>query len=528
MQPVFICLEPKEADWNKKPFECIFQIGTMNKMIPDCLRNTGTNVSLLSHPSSLVLLPIEGRRITIRSVPILIISLALACAVILSATGCACLHSSDDPQAAVAAKAWATVPSILANIVPPKFPHRDFIITNYGAVADGVTDNSEAFRKAIDACSQSGGGRVVVPDGTFLTGAIHLENNVNLHLKERALIRFTTNTDAYLPAVFTRYEGTEVMNYSPFIYAFEQTNIAVTGKGTLDGQGAFWHAWRAPGDPARLVKMASSGVPASERIFGGVARLRPNFVEPVRCRNVLIADIHIINSPMWVLSPVYCTNVTVRGVTVDTKGPNTDGCDPDSCNGVFIKDCSFSDGDDCIAIKSGRDTDGQKINIPCQNLVIENCDFKAGHGGVAIGSETSGGVQNVFAQNDRFNSPDLEMAMRFKTNPARGGYIKDAYLRHCTVKTAQVGISMTLRYSSSGAMAGSAIPVIRDIDIRDCAFAKLQQPIFIQGWSPTNPITDINISNCKFLHADKKSFVSDATRVYLPKTEGSGLAQKAF
>jgi len=448
---------------------------------------------------------------------------------IIGGAGCACLHSFNDAQAAAAAKAWDTVPSILANIVPPKFPHRDFNVTKYGAVADGVTDNSEAFRSAIDACSQSGGGRVVVPAGTFLTGAIHLENNVDLYLEKNALVRFTTNTAAYLPPVFTRYEGTEVMNYSPFIYAFEQTNIAVTGQGTLDGQGAFWHAWRAPGDPNRLVKMAASGVPASERIFGGVARLRPNFVEPVRCQNVLIQDVHIINSPMWVLSPVYCTNVTIRGVTVDTKGPNTDGCDPDSCNGVFIKDCSFSDGDDCIAIKSGRDVDGQKINIPCQNLIIEDSEFKAGHGGVAIGSETSGGVQNVFAQNDRFDSPDLEMAMRFKTNPARGGYIEHIYLRRCTVKTAQVGISMTLRYSSSGAMNGSAIPVIRDIDIRDCTFASLiQQPIFIQGWSPANPITDITIANCHFLHAGKKSLLTDATRIFLPGTEGSGLAQKAY
>jgi len=447
----------------------------------------------------------------------------------LGATGCACLHSSDDPQAAATAKAWATVPSILANIVPPKFPHHDFIITNYGAVADGVTDNSEAFRKAIDACSQSGGGRVVVPAGTFLTGAIHLENNVNLHLEEKALVRFTTNTDAYLPAVFTRYEGTEVMNYSPFIYAFEQTNIAVTGEGTFDGQGAFWHAWWDASAPARLVKMAASGVPASQRIFGGVAHLRPNFVEPVRCQNVLIEGIHLINSPMWVLSPVYCTNVTIRGVTVDTIGFNTDGCDPDSCNGVLIKDCTFSDGDDCIAIKSGRDADGQKINIPCQNLVIEDCDFKAGHGGVGIGSETSGGVQNVFAQNDRFESPDLWMAMRFKTNPARGGYIEHIYVRHCTIKTAQVGINMTLKYSSNGAMNGSAIPVIRDIDIRDCTFYKLTvQPIFLQGWSPTNPITDITIADCHFLQAAKKSQVTDATRIYLPGTEGSGLEQKAF
>jgi len=222
-----------------------------------------------------------------------------------------------------------------------------------------------------------------------------------------------------------------------------------------------------------------------------------------------------------VMNPVYCTNVTVRNVTVDTGGPNTDGCDPDSCTGVLIKNCSFSDGDDCIAIKSGRDRDGQKINIPCQGLVIQNCHFKAGHGGIAIGSETSGGVQNVFAENCHFDSPDLEMAIRLKTNPARGGYIQNVYVRDCEVKRAKVGIDMTLRYASSGAMGGSSIPIIRDVDIRNCKFEQLtKQPVFIEGWSPSNPITDVSIVDCRFLHAAEKSFVTNATDVVMDGSRG--------
>ena len=422
-----------------------------------------------------------------------------------------------------AARPWTQVPALLAPIQPPQFPLREFPVTQYGAVGNGVTDCTEAFRTAIENCSRAGGGQVVVPAGIFLTGPIHLKSNVNLLTERGATIRFSTNPKDFLPAVFARYEGTEVMNYSPFIYAFEQTNIAVTGRGTLDGQAskAVWYQWKLSGDPRQLVQMAARGVPPERRIFGDGRHLRPNFVVPFRCRNVLIQGVHIIDSPMWVLNPVYCTNVIVRNVTVQTKGPNTDGCDPDSCANVLIQNCSFSDGDDCIAIKSGRDRDGQRVNVPCQNIVIQNCLFKAGHGGVAIGSETSGGVQNVFAENCRFDSPDLEMAMRFKTNPARGGYIRNVYVRNCVVRQAQVGIDMTLRYASSGAIEGDSIPVIRNIDIRDCVFRQLTKtPVFIEGWSPSNPITDVTIANCRFLHAGQESYVTNAARIHFSNCPG--------
>jgi polygalacturonase len=421
---------------------------------------------------------------------------------------------------------WAKLPGLLSSFSDPEFPRHNFPVTKYGAVGDGKADCTEAFRSAIEACSQAGGGRVVVPAGTYLTGAIHLKSNVNLRLEKNAIVRFNTDPKSYLPVVFARYEGTEVMNYSPLIYAFEQTNIAITGEGTLDGQGSSWQAWKSIDDPGKLVAMAAKGVPREQRIFGDGHHLRPNFVVPFRCQNVLIEGVQIINSPMWVLNPVYCTNVIVHNVTVDTTGANTDGCDPDSCSNVLIKDDSFSDGDDCIAIKSGRDKDGQNINIPCQNIIVQNCDFKAGHGGVAIGSETSGGVRNVFAENCRFDSPDLRMAIRLKTNPARGGYIRDVYVRDCTVKLAQIGISMTLRYGSNGAMDGDTIPVIRDIDIQNCTFGELTaNPIFIEGWSPSSPITDVTISNCKFLKAAKPSFVTNAVSIAMPDTKGTGLKQ---
>ncbi len=426
-------------------------------------------------------------------------------------------------SAAVAAAAWARVPEILARIKPPTFPAQDFDITNYGAKGDDKTDCTDAFRRAIDACNQAGGGRVIVPAGVFSSGAIHLKSHVNLHVGQGATIRFSTDTKKY-PLVFTRFECTEVMNFSPLIYAFEQEDIAITGEGTLDGQGATWHEWKMSVDSKKLVQMGNDGVPVARRIFGEGHTLRPNFVQPMRCRNVLIEGVRIINSPMWVLNPLYCTNVTISGVTVETKGPNTDGCDPDSCTDVLIQDCSFSDGDDCIAVKSGRDVDGRRVNIPCQNVVIRNCTFKAGHGGVTMGSETAGGIRNVFAEDCHFDSPDLDMAMRFKTSPARGGFIEDIYLRNCTVKTAKYGIHLTQRYGGNGARDGSEKPPIRNIDIRNSTFATLTKgPIFIEGWSADLKINDITIADCVFETGKGKSVITNASRIFLSGVKNGGL-----
>ncbi|MGA2854013.1 MAG: glycoside hydrolase family 28 protein [Verrucomicrobiota bacterium] len=455
------------------------------------------------------------------------------------------LSTVAPPAAAgtAAPKAWSQVPAILSRIVPPTFPNgelvvtnyglragqrgtmgtffksREFVITDYGAVGDGTTDCTRAFADAIAACNKAGGGSVIVPAGKFLTGPIHLQSNVNLHVVKDATILFTTNTAAYLPVVFTRHECTEVMNYSPLIYAFEQENIAITGEGTLDSQATngVWHSWKSKNDSANLVEMGNNDVPVKDRVFGAGHFLRPCFIQPARCRNVLIEGVKILGSPMWVISPLYCTNVTVRGVTVEAPGPNTDGCDPDSCTDVLIQDCNFSDGDDCIAIKSGRDRDGHRVNIPSRNIVIQNCHFKTGHGGVTCGSETAGGIENVFAEDCTFDSPDLDAAFRFKSNPARGGFINNVFIRNCKVLTAKSGIHMTMRYAGAGARDGEYTPEMRNIDIRDCTFAKLtKQPIFIEGYDGKIKITDVTIANCAFQSAGDRNTITNASRIHLP------------
>src|SRR5229473_6106693 len=327
-------------------------------------------------------------------------------------------------------------PRILARIKAPTFPTRDFSVTSFGAKADGQTDCTDAFRKAIEACSKAGGGRVVVPAGEFLTGAIHLKSNVNLHVTKSATIKFSQDPRKYLPVIFTRWEGMELMNYSPFIYAFKQTNVAVTGEGVIDGQAdcEHWWPWKGrtqcgwkKGDPdqskarALLYEFVAKGAPVNERVFGDGSFLRPQFIQPYRCQNVLFEGVTLRHSPMWQIHPVLCTNVTVRGIDIEREanatgqtGPNTDGCDPESCRDVLIENCVFATGDDCIAINSGRNNDGRRVAVPSENIIIRDCQMKDGRGAITIGSQISAGVRNIFAENCHMDSPNLNIALRFK------------------------------------------------------------------------------------------------------------------
>jgi polygalacturonase len=396
---------------------------------------------------------------------------------------------------------WATAATILGRIKAPVFPARDVPITSHGAKGDGATDCTAAFRAAIDACRAAGGGRVVVPAGRFLTGAIRLRSNVNLHLDEGATIAFRSEAAAYLPLVLTRFEGTELMNYSPFIYALDETNVAITGRGTLDGQAdaQHWWSWRTGQTPARnrLIQMAVDGVPVAQRVFGdGPSLLRVNFIQPYRCQNVLIEDVSIINSPMWEVHPVLCTNVIVRGVKIKSHGPNNDGCDPESCRDVLIEKCSFDTGDDCIALKSGRNEDGRRLHTPIENVIIRDCDMIDGHGGVTIGSEISGGARNIFAEKCRMDSPRLDRALRFKNNAARGGVIERIAMRDVTVgEVAEAVVAADFFYEEG--KNGAYKPVLRDVDVRNVTSRKSKYAFLLRGFADA-PITNIRVQDCKF------------------------------
>jgi len=411
------------------------------------------------------------------------------------------------PQQAPPADLWATADEIVRRIAPPVFPSRAFDVTQYGAKPDGTTDCTAAFRAAISACHDAGGGRVIVPKGRFLTGAIRLRSNVDLHLDDGTTIAFSRDPNAYLPVVLTRYEGVEVMNYSPFIYALDERNLAITGRGTLDGQAdeAHWWNWRgagpsrtAPMTPARtrLFEMSARGVAVERRVFGEGQYLRPNFIQPYRCQNVLIEGVAVVNSPMWEIHPVLCRNVIVRGVSIRSHGPNNDGCDPESCRDVLIERCSFDTGDDCIALKSGRNEDGRRLHAPIENVVVRDCEMRDGHGGVVIGSEVSGGARNIFAERCRMDSPRLDRVLRFKTNATRGGTIERVAMRRVTVGQVAEAIVAADFYYEEGD-AGAFTPVLRDVDVRDVTSRKSKYAFLLRGYA-RSPVSDVRVTDCTF------------------------------
>ncbi len=411
--------------------------------------------------------------------------------------------------------------AILNRIQAPKFPDRDFDIVKFGAAEGGRKDSTEAVAKAVAACAAAGGGRVVVPAGVFLTGPIHLKTGVNLHISKDATLLFNRDPKLYLPLVFTRWEGTECMNYSPFLYAFEQRNIAISGEGTLDGNAScdFWWNWSGKGgcgkkgEPtqaearAALVAMADKDLPVKERVFGEGRWLRPQFIQPYRCTNVLIEGVTIRNSPMWEINPVLCRNVTVRGVKINSHGPNNDGCDPESSTDVLIDNCDFDTGDDCIAIKSGRNRDGRRVAAPRQNIIVRNCSMRDGHGGVTIGSEASGDVRNVYVENCRMDSPHLNVGLRIKTNSYRGGAIENIFMRNCRIgQVAQAVLDVDLFYEEGE--GGAFTPTVRKIAMEDVTCGKAKVAVSLKGYKSA-PLRDISLTRCTFSHVEKDNVIQN-------------------
>ncbi len=379
-------------------------------------------------------------------------------------------------------------------IVPePVFSERVFDIRGYGAVADGSTSNTEAFRRAVEDCYTQGGGTLRVPQGDWLTGPIHLRSNTCLHLERGAVVRFSTRFDDYLPVVFTRWEGVECYNYSPLIYAIDCENIAVTGAGAFDGQGEAWWGWKQLQHPAAkaLYHAQFNGIPVEERVFGTEkAALRPQFFQTVRCRKVLVEGVTFINGPMWTMHPVYCEDVLVRGVTVKTSGPNGDGLNPDSCRNVLIEGCSFDTGDDCIAINAGMNEDGWRVGIPCERIHIRNCTMSEGHGAISIGSGMSGGVRNLYAHDCRVTGGDH--GIRLKSMRGRGGVIEQVYFENFHLSGLRMeAILLNMFYGSSSAESASQVPpAFRDIHIKGVTCTGAGAAIVVRGL-PEQPIQNV-------------------------------------
>ncbi|MBN1462965.1 MAG: glycoside hydrolase family 28 protein [Paludibacteraceae bacterium] len=418
-------------------------------------------------------------------------------------------------------KPWKAVKEVEKDFKKNKFPKRQFVITNYGA-KQGVEDyKTNAINAAINAAAAMGGGTVIVPKGVWYTGPITLKTNINLHLEDSAVLKFSTNPDDYKPFVLTRFEGWDCINFRPLIYAYGEDNVAVTGKGILDGQAneTNWWPWKGKknygwkegmisqewngtkenGGRNRLAKMEKNNVPMEKRVMTIEDRLRPSFVELNNCTNILLQDFTLINSPFWCLHPLLSKNVIVRGVTVKSHGPNNDGCDPESCEVVLIEKCTFDTGDDCIAIKSGKNNDGRRWARPSKNIIVRNCIMKDGHGGVVLGSEISGNVKNVWVEDCEMDSPNLDRVIRIKSNPIRGGKLENFFIRNIKVGQCDEAVfRIEMKYEK--VTEGPNMPLVKNFIMENITSEKSRYGIWIDGFenAPQKQVTGVTLRNCKF------------------------------
>ena len=430
---------------------------------------------------------------------------------------------------------WKMTAEIERSITLTSFPADTFRITDFGAVADDTSFlNTEAINAAILRCHASGGGVVLVPAGRWTTGPVTLLSNVNLHVSGQAALLFTTDYSQYLPPVQTRWEGMDCYNIHPLIYAIDATNIALTGKGVIDGQASGKYWWWMNGNPdygwregmnsqrvsgrVQLMKYEQDQVPLEERRFGLEGALRPQLVNFNNCNTVLVEDLTFKNSPFWVIHPVMTDNFILRGVTIRSAGPNSDGCDPESCNGVLIENCYFDTGDDCIAIKSGRNNDGRKWNIPSKNIIVRNCHMADGHGGVVIGSEISGGFSSLFVEDCEMDSPDLLRVIRIKTSDCRGGIIENVNVRNVTVgRCSEAVLKINLKYDPAEGCERSFPPVVRNVTLEKVTSEESRYGIYIVGLDSTVNVSDITLRDCDFRGVKEGNSISGAGRIRLKK-----------
>lgn len=414
-----------------------------------------------------------------------------------------------------------------------------------GANLSGLILNTELINKTINELNANGGGTLFFPSGKYLTGAIKLKSNITIELEAGALLLFSDDFDDYLPYVEMRYEGILMKSFSPLIYATDAENITIKGEGKIDGQGKKWwdefyrvivdlrdngmrevNKYQPMWDKANDVK--SLYAETNEDYINTLKRrfFRPPFIQPIRCKNFRIEGITIVNSPFWTVNPEFCENVTIDRVTIiNPPSPNTDGINPESCRYVRISNCHISVGDDCITLKSGRDLQGRKLNAPNENITITNCTMLAGHGGVVIGSEMSGGVKKVVISNCVFDGTDR--GIRIKSTRGRGGVVEDIQITNIVMKNIKnEAIIMDMLYSKMPAEPLSErTPIFRNINISNLTGSNVQIPIKIRGLEES-PITDISLTNIN-IEAKEKCLFQNCERVRMNDVYVNGELIKA-
>lgn len=379
----------------------------------------------------------------------------------------------------------------------PTIPEATFDIRQFGALPGGEVKNTNAIAMAIASASAQGGGRIVFPPGRWLTGPIHLKSRIALQIEKGSEILFSQDITDYLPPVFTRWEGTECMGVSPLIYCRGCENIAILGEGKLNGQGRAWWGLNKNQreQAARLYDMAVRNEPVERRIFATPEKfLRPSFIQFIDSKTILIEGVTVTNGPMWTIHPVYSENIVVRRVTVETEGPNGDGCDVDSVRNMLIEDSIFHTRDDCIVIKSGLNEDGWRVGRASENIVIRRVAFTKGHGGVVIGSEMSGGVRRVFAEKCVMNG--VNRGLRIKSREGRGGFVEDVWYQDMNHQALlEEGIQITTFYGASTVEPRTrAAPLVRRIFVRNVYGQAAKQAFEILGL-PSQPIRQVTFEH---------------------------------
>ncbi len=397
---------------------------------------------------------------------------------------------------------WKKADEIVASIQAPNIPARDYRITDFGAKPDGVSDARPAILAAIKKAAADGGGRVVIPQGSWLgNGPIHLASRINLHVAEGATLLFSPEPKHYLPVVLTRWEGTEVYSYSPLIYAFEVHDVAITGKGLIDGnEKSEFHTWRGENQKRgmdALRQMGVDGTPVSRRIFGEGTYLRPPLIQFFRAERVLLEDYTLHHAPFWVNHLVYTDHAIIRNIRVDSHHANNDGVDVDSSRHVLIEGCWFRTGDDSVVVKSGRDRDGREVARPSEYVVVRHNDM-GGEDGIALGSEMSGGIRHVYFT-DNILRKGLS-AIRFKANLDRGGTVEHIRVRNMTVESFDTLFWFQLDYP--GLLGGGHPATYRDIVFEN--FTVERAGTFFEAHAPAeSPLREVTLRNINVKQAER-------------------------
>ena len=404
------------------------------------------------------------------------------------------------------------IDEIVNRIQLPEIPEVEVSVLDYGAKPNSAKDSKKAFDKAIKSLQKKGGGKLIVPKGEYqLEGPIHLISNMELHLAEGVLLNFGTNPKDY-PMVLTSWEGTMLYNYSPLIYGNNLKNVAITGSGTINGNGKeFWQSWKSKEDPAKQKsrEMNHNSTPLQDRQFGEGNYLRPQLLQLVNSENILIEDIRIENAPFWCVHLLKCKSATLRGLSYDSHNSNNDGIDLEYTSDVLIEDVTFDNGDDNVAIKAGRDDEGRaNAATPSENIVMRNCLLKGLHAFV-IGSEMSAGVRNVFVQNCKAHGY-LKRGIYFKTNPDRGGYIKDIYIDNLKFDKTEDLFYITSFYHGEGE---GHISKISDIYINNIKCEEVTgTAVVIQGFEDSK-VESVQLQNIKVKKAKNGTSITNTKNV---------------